>query len=269
MLSQLPWLLLLLAAVPLQRIVVVIRKKVWESSMYKGGNQWIKPSARYLNDNWGAILLVEILSFLVGVVILISFVFGADKLLEGFIFGMALVLFLAFQFPRLLKPAVYIALLSCDKEGYYIDIGELEKPTNEIELTAGENHFFMIHIVNLGINAYENCGVWASFEKPLKPIVGPELLEEYKRLHLDFTKRPQYQRQNNALWYMPTGKFGFGPANVLLLRAFVQTPEEVRKYHLDIEVSSSTRWASKVKRFYLNIKPHSETTAGTTKETNT
>lgn len=255
MLCQLGLLLgFLIVLVPLQLIVTKIRMRVWVSCMFKGGNRPIKRFTRYLNEHWGAIFLLEMFVVFLYVTISIATIFGEDKLLEGLIFSVALIIFLTFQFPRLMKPNIFISFLP-SKDNSYTDITDLEKPISELVVKPNIVYRLYFHIVNLGINNYEDCGVWFSLEKPIEAILTGTGIKQVGTTRIkDSDSGVTYEKQKNWLHFPPSGKFSFGPANVLIRDFEIKTPSKEDKYYIDIEVSCATRWGTSIKRLYLSVK---------------
>lgn len=230
-----------------------LRRKVWQCSKFKSNHKKIQKIAIWFNDRWGLIVLLEILVFFIFVVFVATFTFGTDKILESMVFGAAVVVFLTFQLPRLLKPNVNITLLPYKEETSYTPISNLDKPVTELKLTRNTKHHIFIYITNLGINNYEKCGCWLAFEKSISIVRGQELTQEYERLEWHVPKWPLYHAEDNSLAFEHTEALNFGPGDNLIREAYIKTPNGSGKYYLDIEITSSTRWGSTVKRLYLDV----------------
>ncbi len=162
--------------------------------------------------------------------------------------------FLTFQLPRLLSPNVSITLLPYNQTTSYTPISKLDRPVKELELERNTKHHLFVYITNLGINNYEKCGCWLAFERPITIIRDPELTQEYNKLGWFVQKWPLYHAENNSLAFEHTEALCFGPGDNLIRKAYIKTPNEARKYYIDIEVTSATRWGSTVKRLYINVK---------------
>jgi len=84
----------------------LIRRWVWISSNYgqlKTRHITLKKINRILDENWGVIILVEILVFFIYLIFVTIWIFGEEKMLEGIVFAVGLIIFLSFQLPHLLN----------------------------------------------------------------------------------------------------------------------------------------------------------------------
>ena len=256
------WQLVITLIIPVVIIPMAtyLRKRLWvfsEFDIEKGSKIkiWFRQRADNLNQNWGIVMLLEILAMFAYVTVIFPVILGGGFLMESIVFAAAVVVFMTFQLPRLLRPNVLISFLPCDDRSFCKMTKELEGPITTLELTKDSMHWFSVYVANLGINNYEKVGCWVTFDKSIKPIGGKELLIEYKRcgIVVDKERMPKYQEPNNCLRWEPNEKLSMAHGDTIIHTARVTTPGKEGKYHLDVEINSSTRWGYRKKRLWLSI----------------
>jgi hypothetical protein len=254
---------LVVAFVILFMIVIIatkIRKRVWIFRQFDRTNKgrivnWFKNAAESIDDNWGIIVLIEFLGMFIYITAAFTLILGISFLIQAVVFGAAVIIFLFFQLPRLLKPNVHVSLLPCDDKSFYIKTENFAEPIKELKLPTKSKKWFSIYVINLGINNYELLGCWATFDKELNPLPDSLLAEEYKSLGItiDHDRLPKFQQQNNALQWEPNEKLSMAAGDVKIYTVCVLTPEIEGKYPLIVELNSATRWGNTKKRLWLNI----------------
>ena len=242
-------------------IATEIRKRIWIFRQFDRVNKgriinWFKIVTERVDDNWGIIVLLGILAMFLYIIAAFTIILGTSFLMQSIVFAAAIVIFMTFQLPRLLKPNVHVSLLPCDDKSLYTKTENFTKPLKELELPTNSKKWFSIYVINLGINNYERLGCWATFDKELLPLPDDFLAKEYKGLGftVDYDKLPKFQQQNNALQWEPNEKLSMAAGDVKVYTVCVLTSEKEGKYPLVIELNSATRWGNTKKRLSLNIK---------------
>lgn len=159
--------------------------------------------------------------------------------LEALVAGLVLVVFVAFQLPRLIKPYVVVLMLETTSQGYK------DNGSTTVQVKKGKPNLIFFRLTNTGTSFYKDLQCWVILYEGFMPLDDNTLYND-----IDFRKDFEIQRQNR------TAKFAaqnVAPTNHLVFPLWFDTPKKIGKYIVDICVASESTWGEFSQRLQVEV----------------
>ena len=167
---------------------------------------------------------------------------------DAILIGLALIGFLWFQLPYMLRPDFLVLPMPTSGKKYSEPRGD-----ESVRVVAGKKKLLVFRVTSLGTHTYKDCSVWFYFPVGFKPVT-----EKKNYNGIDFLKQFDVQRTNRGFLFTPNKNYlTMAPLDHLLFPMWVKAPLKLAKpddAKVSIELKSETTWGSNTHRLQIVLE---------------